>query len=430
MMGGEVNQALHITALWLVLLVAVTNGTHFLAGRVSCGPDSQSYGGFDAFGNVQVECSFRIAWGLPWQRNQTMCTDQIRNNMVRLPGPSTEGQVLSCKEGCSGTFAELSYYCTEFSSVPGATWSQGGGIFRYTFNGSPARFTASLSSCCWMDSLRRYGGENYTLLTSMNLMRRADTGEINYAPSTHQPAILRIWSGHERNLSLLVEDPDGDIVRCRWGSTSNIYGQDECGGICPPLHDAKLIANPCTLWIPPTLEPGYYHAVSIVLEDFPLSDPYGEPLSQTSFQILLDVQTPPPGTFSHPELVEPSPENKTCIPIPSGTEYRVTLRARQATPVNKIWSFSMTQPVGMDRSRIVNGIENGEHFGEIQLSWRPTLEQYGPRLFCFQATDHNGDTTELRCVTLMAGGKLTSLSVRSITCLSLLHFFVHCSVCG
>eukprot|EP00117_Sycon_ciliatum_P015935 scpid87750/ scgid5613/ len=96
----------------------------------------------------------------------------------------------------------------------------------------------------------------------------------------------------------------------------------------------------------------------------------------------------------------------------------------------RIWSFSMTQPVGMDRSRIVNGIENGEHFGEIQLSWRPTLEQYGPRLFCFQATDHNGDTTELRCVTLMAGGKLTSLSVRSITCLSLLHFFVHCSVCG
>eukprot|EP00117_Sycon_ciliatum_P008601 scpid92966/ scgid11227/ len=57
----------------------------------------------------------------------------------------------------------------------------------------------------------------------------------------------------------------------------------------------------------------------------------------------------------------------------------------------------------MDRSRIVNGIENGEHFGEIQLSWRPTLEQYGPRLFCFQATDHNGETTELRCVTLMAG---------------------------
>jgi hypothetical protein len=46
-----------------------------------------------------------------------------------------------------------------------------------------------------------------------------------------------------------VADADGDIIRCRWATSSD--GVDECGGVCPPssLPPGTIIYPNCTIII-------------------------------------------------------------------------------------------------------------------------------------------------------------------------------------
>ncbi|XP_065179063.1 uncharacterized protein LOC135809606 [Sycon ciliatum] len=405
-MGGGAKDAMHALLL-LVLLASVSEGSHFRGGTISCGPDPTSNGGFDNSGNAKIQCSYRVAWRLNYHSG-TECNETQRNNAVLLNG---EGTDLVCHAGCSGSIAKLSYVCTEFSPPQEENWSQGGRTVQYTFPGAPSRFSARLATCCWIATLARYARAslNFVLPISMDLGRRSDTGMINHSPSSNQPAIRRLQHGCAQNLSIHTADADGDIVRCRWGTTSNRYGEDECGDICSPPEGITLTSEPCTLYVPPTLEAGKLHAVSIVFEDFAGNDPNGAPMSQVSLQFLLDVQSSTQACSSRPVLVAPSPEDKTCIPIAPNTEYRVKLRARQTLSSNIISGFSITQPVGMQRSSISNIQSNGVYYGEVELNWTPRVEQYGPHVFCFLATDNTGQTSEQQCVTLMAGASMPEI---------------------
>ena len=81
------------------------------------------------------------------------------------------------------------------------------------------------SDCCWI-SLNS-GGRSWSLSTTVNLTRRADTGQINSSPVSTSMPIIRVQSGCSQVIRIPMEDPDGDVVRCRWATGSN-----ECGGIC------------------------------------------------------------------------------------------------------------------------------------------------------------------------------------------------------
>ena len=89
------------------------------------------------------------------------------------------------------------------------------------------------SSCCWI-SLNS-GGSSWSLSTTVNLTRRADTGQINSSPVSASIPIVRVQKGCSQVIRIPMEDPDGDVVRCRWATGSN-----ECSGICHAFKHADL----------------------------------------------------------------------------------------------------------------------------------------------------------------------------------------------
>ena len=79
------------------------------------------------------------------------------------------------------------------------------------------------SGCCWI-SLSRYGG-GWLVSTSVNLNRRSDNGRVNSSPISRSAAIVRLREGCPQSLRIPVEDPDGDVVKCRYStySESRLY---------------------------------------------------------------------------------------------------------------------------------------------------------------------------------------------------------------
>ena len=83
----------------------------------------------------------------------------------------------------------------------------------------------SFSSCCWI-SLSR-GGSNWLVSTNVNLTRRSDNGKINSSPISRSAAIVRFREGCPRSLRIPVEDPDGDVVKCRHSTFSESKFNDD-----------------------------------------------------------------------------------------------------------------------------------------------------------------------------------------------------------
>ena len=73
----------------------------------------------------------------------------------------------------------------------------------------------SYQGCCWIGSLSRYPNGNWLVSTIVNLTRRTDSGRINSSPVSKSPAIVRFQEGCSQSLRIPVEDPDGDVVKCR-----------------------------------------------------------------------------------------------------------------------------------------------------------------------------------------------------------------------
>ena len=77
----------------------------------------------------------------------------------------------------------------------------------------------SYLGCCWI-SLSRYSSGNWLLSTIVNLTRRSDNGKINSSPVSKGAAIVRFQEGCPQSLRIPVEDPDGDLLRCRLATYS------------------------------------------------------------------------------------------------------------------------------------------------------------------------------------------------------------------
>lgn len=68
--------------------------------------------------------------------------------------------------------------------------------------------------------MSRYSGGSWLVSAIVNLTRRSDNGRINSSPLSRSPAIIRWQEGCPQALRIPVEDPDGDVVRCRWATYS------------------------------------------------------------------------------------------------------------------------------------------------------------------------------------------------------------------
>lgn len=56
--------------------------------------------------------------------------------------------------------------------------------------------------------------------TTLNLTRRSDTGKINSSPVSRSAAIVQFLEGCPQSVRIPVEDPDGDVVKCRFANYS------------------------------------------------------------------------------------------------------------------------------------------------------------------------------------------------------------------
>ena len=56
--------------------------------------------------------------------------------------------------------------------------------------------------------------------TSVNLTRRSDNGRINSSPISRSAALVRFPEACPRSIRIPVEDPDGDVVKCRYSTSS------------------------------------------------------------------------------------------------------------------------------------------------------------------------------------------------------------------
>ena len=65
-----------------------------------------------------------------------------------------------------------------------------------------------------------YGDGQWLVSTKIDLTPRSDNGKINSSPVTRSPAIVRFQEGCPKEIRIPVEDPDGDVVKCRWASVA------------------------------------------------------------------------------------------------------------------------------------------------------------------------------------------------------------------
>ena len=66
----------------------------------------------------------------------------------------------------------------------------------------------------------KYQGGKWLVSTTVNLTRRSDTEKLNSSPVSQSPAIIRFKEGCPQSFRIPVEDPDDDVVKCRWATYS------------------------------------------------------------------------------------------------------------------------------------------------------------------------------------------------------------------
>ncbi|XP_035679046.1 uncharacterized protein LOC118417560 [Branchiostoma floridae] len=372
----------------LVLLLAVlAAGSHFRGTTISWRADKSTTG--------LVHFSFRIAW-----RRSSSNSDCTQNSIV-------DGTLHGADENWStqqeGALSSTRYYCTDFSVSE--DWATGGNTFDYVFNDATPRIVY-YGACCWINVNERGSGSWYAK-TVVDLSPRSDTGQPNSSPISASAPIVRIIQQCDSIIRIPVEDPDGDAVRCRWGS-----GTDECGGVCGALPNVNLDEGTCTLHYTAAgggMATGWW-AIALVLEDFVRSPSCSSPpfpascgpFTQIPLQFLAFVESSNVPCNQRPELIGQTPDDQDCIGIPPGDTYTAVIQAEAGRSGVTISEILTTSPIGLTKSSLAVDPNNPQR-ASVTVTWTPTAQQAGQHIFCFRAKDSFGFESSQRCVTLLAG---------------------------
>ncbi|CAG2198997.1 unnamed protein product [Mytilus edulis] len=206
--------------------------------------------------NQQIEITYILSYRRDYNNAHECELYHLFNTEVTFGG----GGKLACFKGCQNdSLADKSYYCTQFSVED--NWTYGQRAVNVTLPTTPDNiYQFQYSSAAWISLIG--GGSVWSLLSTVNLSKRQDTGRINSSPSSSLPPFIQIKQGCFYSLIIPVEDADNDIIRCRWA-----IGDDECGDICNSLVNSELNKGTCVISYNATGELGLY-AVALQIEDF------------------------------------------------------------------------------------------------------------------------------------------------------------------
>ncbi|XP_072048907.1 uncharacterized protein [Amphiura filiformis] len=333
--------------------------------------------------NDKIEISYRMSWRRSFSSSYYCDSHTIAHNHLIGAGYLYNKQ-------SSANICSLTFYCTDYSVQE--DWTTGVNKFYYdTSTTSLTSFDMYFSSCCWISI--NNGGGSWSLEASVDLTRRSDTGLINSSPITAMTPIIRVQYGCNYNLHIPTSDPDGDEVRCRW-PISNY----EKGDVITPTG-ISLNQKACTLSFNSNSLGYGWIGVAIVLEDFSSSSST-TPLSKIPLQFLINVRSSSGACSSRPNIVDPSPKDGDIRYIWYDDTFTVMIRAKGGSQNAYITEIDTVSPQGMTKSHVQPVFNSPSEFYSI-ISWVPKASQQGPHIFCFNAVDVNGQTSDQRCVTLV-----------------------------
>ena len=231
--------------LLFILLFSNSDSSHFRGGTISWAPVDP----YASTSSVQVQISMRFFWYLYYSSFIGKCDSAAAVAAGTLYGDTA---LLTSMNGPVWSLSTLAN-CYGYNTAN--EWSaakRNQTVSVITSTAVSAKFT----SCCWITGVSNVQKTNsWSMIVTMNLAKRADTGKINSSPITSMApfAIISANCTNNRSISIPVSDPDNDVVRCRCNNN-----------ICLPF--ASIDQANCILYFNPTVT-GYY-SVEIQIEDF------------------------------------------------------------------------------------------------------------------------------------------------------------------
>ncbi|XP_023201454.1 mucin-5AC-like [Xiphophorus maculatus] len=252
----------------------------------------------------------------------------------------------------------------------------------------------------------------------LDLRNRSDINKPGSSPQTNIIPLVRVPSNCQRNINLLVSDPDGDDIRCRYAAGSECF-------ICTPPSVLSLSSS-CSLSFSPTnsSNEGPY-AVQMMVEDFPrqnvtLTNSVGvqevkttsDAINKIPIQFVFRVDPAAPSCTEGeylPRFLPPTPEHGAQIltNVNQTLEIIVRAEATQAETTQLLFSG----PIGLAKS------SSGS--GNFSLTWTPSARDAGlKQTLCFVVQANSSGSvyqSDFRCVFVTTGSTAATVSPPTTT---------------
>ncbi|XP_032440140.1 uncharacterized protein PB18E9.04c-like [Xiphophorus hellerii] len=255
----------------------------------------------------------------------------------------------------------------------------------------------------WIENINGIVSSRFEL--HLDRRKRSDINKPGSSPQTNIIPLVRVPSNCQRNINLLVSDPDGDDIRCRYA----VY--PECNICTPP--SVLNVSSSCSLSFSPTnsSNEGPY-AVQMVVEDFPrqtitLTEDGGgwevkttsDAMNRIPIQFVFTVDPAAPSCTEGeylPRFLPPTPEHGAQISTNDSETLEIIVRA-EATQAETT-EILISGPAGVTKS------SSGS--GNFTLTWTPVASDIGlNKTFCFVVQANSSGSvyqSDLRCVLVTA----------------------------
>ncbi|KAK3611459.1 hypothetical protein CHS0354_032740 [Potamilus streckersoni] len=217
-----------------------------------------------------VKFTYRLSWEKGTGPCGTGCTEADIKRSGDVSIPMLRGLHWICTSSI-GTVqvGDVNYIMTSISRKQNG-WEQGEGFFLHKFNGT-GPFSVSLENFSWVPHISSTAPSIGYMKTDVNLNIRGDTGKANGSPYASLPSIIGIQYNCISIIKLPVDDPDGDLIRCRWAEPQEC--RTGCTNVPVPPNTVILDRVECTLTVSAHASAGYLpdqnYRITLVVEDFP-----------------------------------------------------------------------------------------------------------------------------------------------------------------
>ncbi|KAK0136739.1 ZP domain-containing protein [Merluccius polli] len=258
----------------VLLLISAASASHYFGGSVSFVPR-----GSHPDGSLQVDLHFRHTYRHCYLYDYWACSSGNCGNTLSSEGGAIDQSVNSppyTNAWCETEIVESRYFHSD----------------------NP--FEMRKASCCWI-----YNNNvvSWRLFTHVDLRRRSDTSQPNSSPKNAIMPFLRVPYNCQRSYHLLTVDPDGDTVKCRYGSLHHT----ECS-TCNQPNGFHLDEGKCVLHYVYTGYTGVY-GFELVVEDFPTNT-----ITLTSTNGTQTTRSPLTARRRKRALYYPGPTSTTAGP--------------------------------------------------------------------------------------------------------------------